>query len=565
MKKIVVLVGVMMALCVSFTSFASSGLDTDFFIASDSDAEYVASSSDSLSPAISSLSANLMVASTPSPFFYFDGVSQHQLNYTNDAQSQIYVPSNALILTYHVASPSYERQTVSFNAGHGAFSDFRYDTLINSVVYSNVSNSENHFDSSKYFFSTVGDVGIPRWYNWTLSRSGFYITDIKNFYNEVYSLPNYSIGGVYTSSDAPLFVSNVWINGRSAFTRSVWSGYSDFFTYKMTGDGILKEGYTYTFNFYSSFDSSCSYGFRTDFGSNEITFDDVEKSGNNIKFTLTPSFDLRLSDLLFVVGKGSRTSTGSFYYISSRSDYIPASNTDEINQNINKEVTNISNVVTNISNTITNVSNQISNMTTTITNTITNMANQISGALGQQTDSITSNADQNTDKVTNNANQNTEKVTNNANQNTDKVTANADENTGKVTEKLEDVKTGIINGIIEGLKNLFIPSDEFFKSYFDDLYEWFSERLGFLSFPIDLLVKLVDMFIGSSSTDCILTIPTFSISGHQLWGDMPFNFTSFLNEHFKFVLDAIQLVTSIGLVFGFVGLCDRKWNEVMMN
>ncbi len=144
---------------------------------------------------------------------------------------------------------------------------------------------------------------------------------------------------------------------------------------------------------------------------------------------------------------------------------------------------------------------------------------------------------------------------------TEEQIANDNANTAKVEEAVE--KHG--NFIIEGLKGLFIPSDEYFKSYFDDLYEYFSDRFGFLSFPIDLLVRLIDLFMNSSDTDCVLVLPALEISGEQLMTEQSFNLTEFLEQHFGFVLSSIRMVTSIGLIMAFVHLCQDKWNEVMRN
>ena len=135
------------------------------------------------------------------------------------------------------------------------------------------------------------------------------------------------------------------------------------------------------------------------------------------------------------------------------------------------------------------------------------------------------------------------------------------DNTDKVTTAIEAHG----NFIIEGLKKLFIPSDEYFKAYFDDLYSWFSERFGFLSFPIDLLLEVIDVFVNSSQTDCVLVLPSFTIMENLLWPEMSFNLTEFLDTNFSFVVVAIKTVTSIYLVMAFVQLCEEKWNEVMMN
>lgn len=138
---------------------------------------------------------------------------------------------------------------------------------------------------------------------------------------------------------------------------------------------------------------------------------------------------------------------------------------------------------------------------------------------------------------------------------------NDNTNTDKVTTAIESHG----NFIIEGLKKLFIPSDEYFKAYFDDLYSWFSERFGFLSFPIDLLLEVIDIFANSSQTDCVLVLPSFTIMDNLLWPEMSFNLTEFLDTNFPFVVVAIKTVTSIYLVMAFVQLCEEKWNEVMMN
>lgn len=145
--------------------------------------------------------------------------------------------------------------------------------------------------------------------------------------------------------------------------------------------------------------------------------------------------------------------------------------------------------------------------------------------------------------------------------NTDDIIAADDANTNKVTTAIESHG----NFIIEGLKKLFIPSDEYFKAYFDDLYSWFSERFGFLSFPIDLLLEVIDIFVNSSQTDCVLVLPSFTIMENLLWPEMSFNLTEFLDTNFSFVVVAIKTVTSIYLVMAFVQLCEEKWNEVMMN
>lgn len=63
------------------------------------------------------------------------------------------------------------------------------------------------------------------------------------------------------------------------------------------------------------------------------------------------------------------------------------------------------------------------------------------------------------------------------------------------------------NFIIDGLKQLFIPSDGFFESVANDLSTFFSDRLGLLLYPFDFLVNLGDRIAGLQTSEPTCTIP----------------------------------------------------------
>lgn len=154
-----------------------------------------------------------------------------------------------------------------------------------------------------------------------------------------------------------------------------------------------------------------------------------------------------------------------------------------------------------------------------------------------------------------------EEIDSSSKEQTSQIVQNANDNTSKVEQAVE--KHG--NFIIEGLKGLFIPSDEYFKGYFDDLYTFFSDRFGFLSFPIDLLQRLADLFLNSDDVDCVLTLPSFEISGEQLLTEQSFNLTEFLETNFSMLLSALRIVGDCIIIGAFVNLCSKKWDEVMKN
>lgn len=507
----------------------------------------------------------LLATVETSPLYAKVNDSWQQLN--QDSSGYIMLPSTATQLMYQFKGQCNIRMLVD-SSDLGRFGALSYQLMPdNTDSYWIYDNFYNYVDDDGMFYLSAY---APYWGNIYFDYSPGSSVQIK--FN-TYTAPseNLKINGVYDNSDNPFLTKTISLLNRSMYPKSVMYWNNRYYFFSFPSGGVFKKGYEYEVTCFSSFPSgSYFYMEGVDFTRSV--------DGQYVTFRFKPTRDILSNQLKFCVQKavGNENVQGAFYYVSSSSSYIPASDTGQQGQTTAANTTIIKNVVTNISNTVSNISNQITTSTTTITNAVNNVANQVTGSINSQTNTlsdkiqgqtntITDNQNQNTDKVIKNQDENTDKVVKNQDENTDKLTKNQDENTNKVTEKLEDVKTGIISGIIEGLKNLFIPSEDFFKSYFDDLYSWFGERLGFLSFPIDLLAELAEMFLGSSSTDCILTLPSFSISGFKLWEESSFNLTSFLNENFKFVLDAIKLGTSVILVFNFIHLCERKWEEVMMN
>lgn len=153
-----------------------------------------------------------------------------------------------------------------------------------------------------------------------------------------------------------------------------------------------------------------------------------------------------------------------------------------------------------------------------------------------------------------NDDKNTQAIINSQKQTTNQIIENNNENTQEVTGAIEQHG----NFIIEGLKSLFIPSDDYFKAYFDDLYEWFSSKFGFLTIPLDIFIQIVGVFTSSDQTDFVLILPGFSIMDEQVWTDQTFNLTDFLNENFAFILSPIHWATDIALAMAFVELCRKN-------
>lgn len=435
----------------------------------------------------------------------------------------------------------------------------------------------------KYFYgvSVFGGVGVGlRTGNMT------YITELHSAFNGgsyhdivMNSIPYLS--GVYDgNSSAVKYPGLLWYSEIS--TRMISFGYSYpvfpvvglnsnpgtsmQFTFSDNG-GVIHEGSRYTFNFKLYNVPSGNIFLR---GGEYIP---ATVNGNSY----TASIDGRegsISDIGIGFGMGAvgGPSAFAFAYKSSSSDDIGSIPPDDsgggsgspdyssaltsIGSSIKDLAGKLSAGTTTIVNNITNQTTQITN---TITNTVTNMTQQITQGLSDVRQGITDKLQGVEEGISGTIEDANKEQIENDQKLHDELIKAEQENTEKVESAIEEHG----NFIIDGLKGLFIPSDEFFKAYFDDLYAYFSDRFGFLSFPIDLVIRIADLFLTSEKVDAVLTLPSFEISGYKVWEDYSFNFTEFLETSFPFLISAIQTVTSIGLIMAFVNLCQDKWNEVM--
>lgn len=133
----------------------------------------------------------------------------------------------------------------------------------------------------------------------------------------------------------------------------------------------------------------------------------------------------------------------------------------------------------------------------------------------------------------------------------------------------EEESGGIVGKILSGIYHFFIPGDDFFEDYFIELNDWFSDRLGFLYYPIDFLINLLNRLYSSNYDDAVLTIPTISIPFFEDCGSIfegtTFNFNTFIkqNEKIEWLYNIYLIIVDGSLIFGFLSLLYKKLEEVM--
>lgn len=513
----------------------------------------------------------VMAASELSPLYSVNAQNQWtQLPYDNSL-NYVWVPSDCTRLCWIAPSGTRHLRLRVDSSDLGKFG---------SVVYYPDDADGSSSSVWDYFSNYLDDDGIFYMGNFNPKSSPvyFFVNTSSSFMIGVNQYVDSSlfldIGGIYDNSDAKFKLKTVKIDGVSLYPKSFARTSNRWLNYFFTGGGILKKGYEYSFTFYNSFGPSCLSGLHL-----QTNLTDICKGvsdGNYVTFTFTPTRDLNTSDLVFYVDKGigKENLQGVFYYISSSSSYIPASDTGQQGQTTAANTTIIKNVVSNISNTVSNISNQITNTTNTITNTITNTTNQIKEAVSQSANQISQTVTNTSNQIKDSVNQSAEKisqtVTNKVNEVNGTINSVGKETQKKiddmqkaVVDKLEDTKKGIITGIIDGLKSLFIPSDDFFKKWFDDMYSFFDERLGFLMLPVDLLVNLIDIVVSADSSNAGIPFPEIQWEGTVLIPAQTVKIEIFNTEFGKDLQDKLYFVGNVIMIGALLSLMYRKFEEVL--
>lgn len=154
-----------------------------------------------------------------------------------------------------------------------------------------------------------------------------------------------------------------------------------------------------------------------------------------------------------------------------------------------------------------------------------------------------------------------EEIDSSSREQTSQIVQNANENTTKVEQAVE--RHG--NFIIEGLKGLFIPSDEYFTTVFNDLNDFFKDKFGFLYTPVDLLIRFINLFSSANAEFTGIPFPELSWDGHILLEAQTVQFDMLQLDAFKNVQQKLYFLTDLMMIGALLALIHKKFEEVMRN
>lgn len=111
----------------------------------------------------------------------------------------------------------------------------------------------------------------------------------------------------------------------------------------------------------------------------------------------------------------------------------------------------------------------------------------------------------------------------------------------------------------ELLKNLFIPSSEFMQEWISDLSSFLKDRLGFLTYPVSLIIDFLERFDKLDSTvEPIITTPELKLMNTVLLSSYTYNFNDLLkNETFKMLHDFYLLFVDVIMIIAFLFFANK--------
>ena len=141
---------------------------------------------------------------------------------------------------------------------------------------------------------------------------------------------------------------------------------------------------------------------------------------------------------------------------------------------------------------------------------------------------------------------------------------------GKVIQslinKIQEVITSIFTSIVNALKSLFLPSDDFISDFFDEQYDYLQSKLGILLAPFTIIGQVLNRFINLAPNHSIsyngFTFPIWNI---RLIPAFNFDFVDFYSQkpeivslynYYKMGITAIIYIL-------FLMLCYKKFKNLI--
>ena len=105
----------------------------------------------------------------------------------------------------------------------------------------------------------------------------------------------------------------------------------------------------------------------------------------------------------------------------------------------------------------------------------------------------------------------------------------------------------------------------FFDSYFTDLKDWFSDRLGFLFYPFEIVIDILTKILNINFANPVFNIPDLyePFTNNKIMSATTFDLNSLVQSGaLKTIHDIYLFCVDAFIIFELVNLFRRKYEEV---
>ena len=132
--------------------------------------------------------------------------------------------------------------------------------------------------------------------------------------------------------------------------------------------------------------------------------------------------------------------------------------------------------------------------------------------------------------------------------------------------KVVQLGSTIINGIIDGLKSLFIPEDDYFTNWLNNFRTLLNNKLGFLTYPFELFANVINRFLNLNDGTDLIHIPEIKVPNFDfvIIEEQEFDLKSLYNTGAIKTIHTIYLYfVDIILIIALVNLAINKFKSTI--
>lgn len=124
------------------------------------------------------------------------------------------------------------------------------------------------------------------------------------------------------------------------------------------------------------------------------------------------------------------------------------------------------------------------------------------------------------------------------------------------------------NSFMNMLKGLFIPEDNYFKEWFNELKLYFEDKLGFLVTPFSIIIDFINRYLAlNPKDDIIINIPDINVPNFEdniIIEKTSLNWSQLLKskESLNMLWELYLAFIDVFLILNFINLCENKYNRI---